>query len=96
MDVVAIDEDCSLVGVVESLEERYHGGFSAARWSDEGDELAALDFDIEICEQRCILGGVAECDVVELDVGSGAGSQGLWLSLDVVGFFAFGFARSQI
>ena len=50
MDVVAIDEDCSLVGVVESLEERYHGCFPAARWSDEGDELATFDFDVEVRE----------------------------------------------
>lgn len=50
MDVVAVDEDCSLVRGVEPFEERYDGCFSAAGWADEGDELAAFDFDVEVRE----------------------------------------------
>lgn len=91
MDVVAVDEDGSLVGGVESLEEGYDGCFPAAGWADEGDELAAFDFDVEVREERGVLAGVAECDVGEFDVGSGAGAEGLGLGFDDLGFLLFGF-----
>ena len=69
-DVVAIDFDAAAVEIIEAHEEVYNGGLASTGRADERDGLAGLGLEGDVFEDVLLL-GVAEGDVVEVDVAFG-------------------------
>ena len=80
-DVHAVDGDCTLVNVVEAVEEVGDGGLARARRADEGDLLACVGVEAHVLQHR-LPGDIAEGDVVQNDLalhvihGDGVGGVG--------------------
>ncbi len=51
-DVLAVDLDRTGLRLVETLQQRQHGGFTRARFADQTDPLARLDMQVEVIENR--------------------------------------------
>src|SRR5579885_2851789 len=64
-DIVSIDEDGSLLDVIETRDQAGDGAFARARWADDGDGLPRLNGEIKAA-QHGQFGMVAEGDVAKL------------------------------
>ena len=65
-DVLAVDEDASLQGLVEALCEVEDGALAAARRADDADEITGVGLEAEVFDAES-LSRIAEADVGELD-----------------------------
>ena len=68
-DVLPVDGDAALVGIVEALQQREQRGLAAAGLTDQADALAGLEAQAEPLEDL-LAAGIAEGDIVERNRGA--------------------------
>ena len=83
--VVPTNQHFSFVGVVEAVNQRGDGRFSATRWSYEGNGLTGWNLEIDIMQDR-VFWIVAEGDLLKANRAIGATNlPGIWFVLNADG-----------
>ncbi len=65
-DVHAVDEDLSVLGVVQAQDEAHERGLTRARIPHQADALSGGDGDVQVAEDR-LAGRIREGDVAKID-----------------------------
>ena len=74
----AVVEDAPLLDLVEAVDEVDDGGLACARATYEGNLLTGVGVDVDVVE-HLFLGGIAEIDILEIDIALGMLQDGLAL-----------------
>jgi hypothetical protein len=70
-DRLTIDQDAAFAGHLQAGGQLHEGGLAAARWPDDGDELALFDLQIDVFHRKVVFGQqlvvVGQPDILEIN-----------------------------
>jgi hypothetical protein len=70
-DRLAINQDAAFAGHLQTRGQLHEGGLAAARWPNDGDELALLDLQVDVFDSEVVLRQqlvvVGQPDILEIN-----------------------------